>query len=178
MLVYTLYSALSYQQIYAMGSVIRPCNHMQCLIQKIKIDLPVSFWIVYTCPSWNGNSNSYDNENHTFAQDEVAEWLRRWTANPLGSARVGSNPILVDDFERPIYTLHDVLIWDEIWSPVMNSNITNNGSNKFCCTSTYIKCHSDFYDLTHVHRFDPDTFADFNQESFSVWQLRRSALIP
>ena len=37
--------------------------------------------------------------NHTFEQlfqqDEVAEWLRRWTANPLGSARVGSNPILV-----------------------------------------------------------------------------------
>src|SRR4029434_3966211 len=27
--------------------------------------------------------------------DEVAEWLRRWTANPLCSARVGSNPILV-----------------------------------------------------------------------------------
>ena len=27
--------------------------------------------------------------------DEVAEWLRRWTANPMGSARVGSNPILV-----------------------------------------------------------------------------------
>ena len=26
----------------------------------------------------------------------MAEWLRRWTANPLGSARVGSNPILVD----------------------------------------------------------------------------------
>ena len=29
------------------------------------------------------------------ARDEVAEWLRRWTANPMGSARVGSNPILV-----------------------------------------------------------------------------------
>ena len=28
--------------------------------------------------------------------DKVAEWLRRWTANPMGSARVGSNPILVD----------------------------------------------------------------------------------
>ena len=27
--------------------------------------------------------------------DEVAEWLRRWTANPLGSARVGSNPTFV-----------------------------------------------------------------------------------
>ena len=31
-------------------------------------------------------------------QDEVAEWLRRWTANPLCSARVGSNPILVAMF--------------------------------------------------------------------------------
>ena len=30
--------------------------------------------------------------------DEVAEWLRRWTANPLGSPRVGSNPILVVSF--------------------------------------------------------------------------------
>ena len=28
--------------------------------------------------------------------DEVAEWLRRWTANPLGYTRVGSNPILVE----------------------------------------------------------------------------------
>ena len=27
--------------------------------------------------------------------DEVAEWLRRWTANPMGFARVGSNPISV-----------------------------------------------------------------------------------
>ena len=26
----------------------------------------------------------------------MAEWLRQWTANPLSSARVGSNPILVD----------------------------------------------------------------------------------
>ena len=33
-----------------------------------------------------------------YAADEVAEWLRRWTANPLGSARVGSNPIFVGNF--------------------------------------------------------------------------------
>ena len=25
-------------------------------------------------------------------KDIMAEWLRRWTANPLGSARAGSNP--------------------------------------------------------------------------------------
>ena len=28
--------------------------------------------------------------------DEVAEWLRRWTANPMCSAREGSNPFLVE----------------------------------------------------------------------------------
>ena len=28
-----------------------------------------------------------------WARDTVAEWLRRWTANPMCSARVGSNPI-------------------------------------------------------------------------------------
>ena len=26
----------------------------------------------------------------------MAEWLRRWTANPLGSARAGSNPADVE----------------------------------------------------------------------------------
>ena len=35
--------------------------------------------------------------HHTFAKLDgsavVAEWLRRWTRNPLGSARTGSNPV-------------------------------------------------------------------------------------
>ena len=34
---------------------------------------------------------------------EVAEWLRRWTANPLGSARVGSNPILVGFYKDYVF---------------------------------------------------------------------------
>ena len=38
-------------------------------------------------------------ENYELRQeDEVAEWLRRWTANPLCSARVGSNPIHIGNF--------------------------------------------------------------------------------
>ena len=37
--------------------------------------------------------------------DEVAEWLRRWTANPLCSARVGSNPILVAFFSPKMQKL-------------------------------------------------------------------------
>ena len=39
------------------------------------------------------------------SSDEVAEWLRRWTANPMGSARVGSNPILVGTFYNASLTL-------------------------------------------------------------------------
>ena len=27
--------------------------------------------------------------------DYMAEWVWRWTANPLGSARAGSNPVIV-----------------------------------------------------------------------------------
>ena len=41
--------------------------------------------------------------SHTIYTDEVAEWLRRWTANPMGSARVGSNPILVGIILQYIY---------------------------------------------------------------------------
>ena len=41
-------------------------------------------------------------EDHATIEDEVAEWLRRWTANPMCSARVGSNPILVDTFLLPV----------------------------------------------------------------------------
>ena len=43
-------------------------------------------------------TNIINNVASHFSCDEVAEWLRRWTANPLCSARVGSNPILVDKF--------------------------------------------------------------------------------
>ena len=31
-------------------------------------------------------------------QDAVAEWLRRWTANPFGFPSEGSNPFCVDTF--------------------------------------------------------------------------------
>jgi hypothetical protein len=34
--------------------------------------------------------------------DTVAEWLRRWTANPMGSAREGSNPFGVALFRRTV----------------------------------------------------------------------------
>ena len=39
----------------------------------------------------------------------MAEWLRRWTANPLCSARVGSNPILVDIIFRSFYQFRMIL---------------------------------------------------------------------
>ena len=33
--------------------------------------------------------------SHTHGVDSVTEWLRRWTRNPLGSARRGANPLAV-----------------------------------------------------------------------------------
>ncbi len=39
-------------------------------------------------------------------RDEVAEWLRRWTANPLCFAREGSNPFLV---EFPLFLVNQKL---------------------------------------------------------------------
>ena len=32
------------------------------------------------------------------SRDSVSEWLRRWTRNPLGSARAASNPAAVVNF--------------------------------------------------------------------------------
>ncbi|KNC32445.1 hypothetical protein FF38_05000 [Lucilia cuprina] len=55
---------------------------------------------------YNDDINHYYTDKNVFVgyskivsqqQDEVAEWLRRWTANPMCSARVGSNPILVEN---------------------------------------------------------------------------------
>jgi hypothetical protein len=37
--------------------------------------------------------------------DEVAEWLRRWTANPMCSAREGSNPFLVEVVFAPVFSM-------------------------------------------------------------------------
>ena len=57
--------------------------------------------------------------------DKVAEWLRRWTANPLCSARVGSNPILVE-----IFLLFIIL---HLFAPVKGKLGVFNGS---CLLST------------------------------------------
>ena len=44
------------------------------------------------------------------SHDEVAEWLRRWTANPMCSARVGSNPILVESFYLDKYWTDNIFV--------------------------------------------------------------------
>ena len=62
-------------------------------------------YIVTTCPGLGLDSHqaaaptnvSLFCEQHTCCHyDSVSEWLRRWTRNPLGSARRGSNPLAVD----------------------------------------------------------------------------------
>ena len=49
---------------------------------------------------------AFDLNSKFDAEDTVSEWLRRWTRNPLGSARRGSNPLAVDHrancYTRPL----------------------------------------------------------------------------
>ena len=42
--------------------------------------------------------------------DKMAEWLRRWTVNPLVSTRVGSNPIFV------VFLIGSTVKWIAIFS--------------------------------------------------------------
>ena len=40
----------------------------------------------------------------------MAEWLKRLTANPIDSVRVGSNPILVVDFAQKAFRFDYVIL--------------------------------------------------------------------
>ena len=56
----------------------------------------------------------------------VAEWLRRWTRNPLGSPRVGSNPtdyecglfleVLISIVFKSRFSLKNTPTWDQLCS--------------------------------------------------------------
>ena len=48
----------------------------------------------------------------SYHEDDVAEWLRRWTANPMCSARVGSNPIVIEFlFDDQFWPNNYYLFW-------------------------------------------------------------------
>ena len=47
---------------------------------------------------WIDKMTIVKDEFSNLKNDQMSEWLRRWTANPLGSARAGSNPVLVVKF--------------------------------------------------------------------------------
>ena len=58
--------------------------------------------------------------NPELVTDEVAEWLRRWTANPMCSAHVGSNPILVVS----IYIFSESSAYAKYFAEMVNIRLT------------------------------------------------------
>ena len=58
---------------------------------------PLYFFFEYSCHNQHSNGQF---------QDEVAEWLRGWSANPLGFPRVDSNPILVDELSYIVICIY------------------------------------------------------------------------
>lgn len=73
------------------GSIPGTGGHLFCLFVR-----PPHLLHVHS--HWEGGRGPpfFPSSSPATAMDEVAEWLRRWTANPMCSARVGSNPILVE----------------------------------------------------------------------------------
>ena len=61
----------------------------------------------------------------------MAEWLRRWTANPLCSARVGSSPILIEGhFQRGVIaTFVETTSFNSELLPLASKSITNTCIN-------------------------------------------------
>ena len=64
------------------------------------------------------------------SQDGVAEWLRRWTANPLGFPRVGSNPILVDVFADS----HNIYLVEKKYILLLDHHFLEPGTNRIAWT--------------------------------------------
>ena len=52
--------------------------------------VPCTRWLLSVVLWYGGDSRLHD--------DEMVEWLKCWTANPMCCARMGSSPILVDIF--------------------------------------------------------------------------------
>ena len=65
----------------------------------------------------------YQQNKQTYNEmsDEVAEWLRRWTANPMCSARVGSNPILVVSI---IYIFSESTVYSKRFAEMVNIQLS------------------------------------------------------
>ena len=83
-------------------------NDIQCTFNKSRT-------LYLTSRNWYNCKNQYanlDNSNTAmqipfmwlnrieqgWLWDKVAEWLRHWTANPMGSSHMGLNPILIGSF--------------------------------------------------------------------------------
>ena len=125
--------------------------------------------------------------------DEVAEWLRRWTANPLCFARVGSNPILVArEVLGSIYNTNENLrakypcplsvICPFVCSQCCKMTMINDSSHcaTFCCRNLFIR-QQILSDLSHhywIFTFFFETAANFCVQSYKHFVLLSISGIP
>ena len=82
-------------------------------------------WLKLTC-IFRQTANPFQNfVCLNLYEDQVAEWLRRWTANPMGSARVSSNLILVVKLFKLIYRFGIFLTYFEVIQTIESLRLTN-----------------------------------------------------
>ena len=66
--------------------------------------------------------DSIDNKISSPQLAAMAEWLRRWTWNPMGSSRVGSNPTRSDIFFPIfIFLISDLLDFHTVWTGYLSA---------------------------------------------------------
>ena len=88
----------------------------------VKLDLLSSYSTVHAAevlvkPSFQRHKTSFEEILFRIIRggttcDCLSEWLRRWTRNPLGHARAGSNPAAVDNIFSPSNIFY-LFCWDK-----------------------------------------------------------------
>jgi hypothetical protein len=86
-------------------------------------------------------NNSLRARTTTDCHGEVLEWLIGWTANPMGSARVSSNLILVDCFLKSLF-LVDFSV-DILKIQKNREDLKNEEIFKFIMKIQFFKSHID-----------------------------------
>ena len=74
------------------------CEQGSNLRGKIPLDFESNALTTRPSQPWNSAVSTYDMNTFSKLRAAMAEWLRRWTWNPMGSSRAGSNPARSDVF--------------------------------------------------------------------------------
>ena len=87
------------------------CEQGSNLRGKIPLDFESNALTTRPSQPWNSAVSTYDMNTFSKLRAAMAEWLRRWTWNPMGSSRAGSNPARSEVFFFNLVAARSKWIW-------------------------------------------------------------------